>query len=343
MLRTGLLSGLLRLRSTLRVPVLTVLTYHHVEDPVERSPFDPGVADATPSQFLRHMELVAKYGTPVTMDQVVQMVLHGVRPPPNPVLVTFDDGYRSCLEVAAPILQKVGVPATFFIPTGFVEERRLYWWERVAVLLARARSNGNRRIELTSPRVELNSADPDAHDVLTSIIKNTSGLDIEKFLGDLAVACGVSWSAEEERALANQLIMTWDHVRALAKMGMDIESHTRSHRVLQSVPVAELQQELQGAREELERQVQRPVRALAYPVGRPIAAESRLRDAVHSAGYQLGFSNASGANTILPRSIRGLRAIDPFDLGRLAVGRDFSDSLFLGQLALPYLAHPARH
>ena len=125
--RTGLLDGVLRLRGALRLPVITVLTYHHVENPEADSPFDRGVADAIPDQFRRHMEMVARYGTALTIDQMVRIVCEGERPPKNPVLVTFDDGYRSCLEVATPILRQVGIPATFFIATRFIEERRLFF------------------------------------------------------------------------------------------------------------------------------------------------------------------------------------------------------------------------
>jgi peptidoglycan/xylan/chitin deacetylase (PgdA/CDA1 family) len=360
--RAGMLAGLLRLRAALRLPVLTVLTYHHVDDPGADSPFDPGVADASPQQFQRQMEVVAKYGTPVDIDQVSRIIVGGERPPPNPVLVTFDDGYRSCLDVAAPILRRVGVPATFFISTSYIERRRLFWWERISILLARARAAGRRDVRLPTLRIspsidgefarsvegvprpqQLDVTSPGALNVLTSLLKDTRGLKIEEFLTEFSGACGVPWDEAEERRLADQLIMTWDQVRSLAAAGMNIESHTRSHRVLQTVPSVELHDELEGARRELEAQLGRPVRAIAYPVGRPITATPGLRKAVRDAGYLLGFSNASGVIPLLPPLLRELRPIDPLDLGRLAMGREFSDSMFLGQLALPSLAHPARH
>lgn len=42
--------------------------------------------------------------------------------------VTFDDGYRSVLEFARPILQSLGVPATVFVPTGFIDRAEPLSW-----------------------------------------------------------------------------------------------------------------------------------------------------------------------------------------------------------------------
>jgi peptidoglycan/xylan/chitin deacetylase (PgdA/CDA1 family) len=42
--------------------------------------------------------------------------------------VTFDDGYRSTLERGGPILQRLSVPGTVFVPTDFPGSRRLLSW-----------------------------------------------------------------------------------------------------------------------------------------------------------------------------------------------------------------------
>lgn len=351
MRRTKVLSAVLRARAALRVPVLTVLTYHHVDEPHPDSPFDPDVADATPEQFRRQMELVARYGSPISVEQACGILCEGKSAPPNPVLVTFDDGYRSCLEVATPILRAVGVPATFFVATSYIAERRLFWWERVSVLLAAARRKGLSAVRVAvpgdgaSPAVEVtfDAASPDAATVITRIIKTTPGLALEPFLVALGGALGEPWSAARDRELTDRLIMTWEQARALLAAGMDVQSHTRSHRVLRTVPPAELHDELAGSRRDLERELGRPVRTIAYPVGHSLHGNPVLRNAVIDAGYTLGFTNATGINPFLPARLRRLHEVDPLEVRRLAMGRDYSESMFLGQIALPVLAHPSRH
>jgi peptidoglycan/xylan/chitin deacetylase (PgdA/CDA1 family) len=44
--------------------------------------------------------------------------------------ITFDDGYRDNVTVAAPILQELGLPACFFVTTGFVGSTVTPWWDQ---------------------------------------------------------------------------------------------------------------------------------------------------------------------------------------------------------------------
>jgi peptidoglycan/xylan/chitin deacetylase (PgdA/CDA1 family) len=332
LLRSGVLDVALKVRSKVRTPLVTVLTYHHVCDPPGDYPFDPDVADATPAQFRNHLETVARYFSVIDIATLCR-ALDGEPLPPNPALITFDDGYRSCLEVAAPLLREVGVPAVFFISTSFTSERRLYWWERIAYLVRRTKAS---RVRLSYPGpVEIDFTAPGASGHLVRTVKNTNGLDVERFLDELTAAAGVAWDVALERKLADELIMTWDQVRALRDLGMDIQSHTRRHRVLQTLAPEQLADELKGSRDDLERELGRPVRAIAYPVGRSIVDMPRIRDAVVAAGYQVGFTNASGA-TFLNGDV------DRFDVRRFAVDRDLSDAMFLGQMAIPMLGHQGK-
>lgn len=319
---------------------VSILTYHHVaeDDPVY--PYDPGVADATPAQFRRQMEMLARYGTPIGIDELIRAV-DGAPLPKNPVMVTFDDGYRSCHDVALPILRAVGMRATFFVATGYINERKLYWWERIAYCLSQARVPS---AIITFPEtLEVHARKPGAQRVLTDIVKNTPNLDVKRFVDELCAAFGVEWNDEIEATHTNNLIMSWDHVRALSRAGMDVESHSRWHRVLQTLDDDLLRDELGGSKRDLEAQLGRPCRAIAYPVGRRVAHVPRIITAVQAAGYRIGVTNASGATRMWTGTLAELMPCDPFDISRVSTDRAMSDAMFFTQVAVPRLAYIGRH
>ena len=337
--RAGAVEAILRVRARVRAPVLTVLTYHHIAEPPDDYRFDPDVADATPKQFRGHCQLLADHFTVIDIDHTCDALAGKRSLPPNPALITFDDGYLSCRDVAVPILQDFGFSAVFFIPTRFVEERRLFWWERIAYLV-----RGSRRaaLALAYPRpLTLDLADRRAAaGTLLRIVKDTTGLDIPRFLDELTAAAEVPWTAALERTLTDGLLMTWPDIRTLRDAGMDIQSHSRQHRVLQTLDAAALDDELAGSKADLERALGGArVRTIAYPVGKSIAAAPEVRAAVARAGYDCGFSNANGVNYLLPSYFPSARRIDPLDLHRIAIDRDMSAAMFRSQLAVPAMAY----
>jgi peptidoglycan/xylan/chitin deacetylase (PgdA/CDA1 family) len=57
---------------------------------------------------------------PLDLDTFLQAVGHPGMLPEKSVLVTFDDGYRSLLDVAMPVMRRMKIPGVVFVPTDFV-------------------------------------------------------------------------------------------------------------------------------------------------------------------------------------------------------------------------------
>ena len=92
---------------TCRVPVLM---YHHFD---ESSSSDTVVSE---SRFREQMEALSEAGfEAITLEQMYNFVHYKVPLPNKPVLITMDDGYTSNLEMAAPILEELGMCATVFV------------------------------------------------------------------------------------------------------------------------------------------------------------------------------------------------------------------------------------
>jgi peptidoglycan/xylan/chitin deacetylase (PgdA/CDA1 family) len=330
---SGALERILELRAHTGAPWLSILTYHRFPTAGGVELFDDGVIDTSAQDLERHLICLKRHFTIVGIDELCVFAKGGTLPK-NAIAISFDDGYLDNYEQALPILRKHDCRAIFFVATSYVTERRLYWWDRVAYLL---KQSSKASLELRYPatfRVELGDRRLAIFKLLR-FIKACPAFDLERLLSELAERAGVVWSPELERHAADQLLMTWDHVRELRRAGMDVQSHTRTHRVLQTLSDAELELELGGSRRDLERELGQAPRALAYPIGRPLPESSRARSALSKAGYELGLSNGTGATPTWGRR-------DPFDVRRLTVARDVSPAFLLGMLAVPPLApkHP---
>lgn len=317
----------------MRKPWLTVLTYHRVHDDATGQPFDRTVIDATSHELGRQLETMRRYFTLIGLSEL-SAHLKGASLPDNPAMVTFDDGYRDCYDRALPILLAQGVKGVFFVATSYVTHRRMFWWDRIAYILHQSKLD---HIELTYPvrtSLDLGGSHERVLKTATNLVKNHFGIDVERFLDELAHAAGVGFGEELERKFADQLVMTWDQIRGLQDAGMEVHSHTRTHRVLQTVGPSQLSWELAGARADLEEHLEKRVSGVAYPVGRSVASWPAIRSAVVESGYELGFSNGTGVTPLGS-------GFDPLNVRRISVERGLPDSMFRAMLAIPALAERA--
>jgi peptidoglycan/xylan/chitin deacetylase (PgdA/CDA1 family) len=106
--------------------------------------------------------------------------------------------------------------------------------------------------------------------------------------------------------------MTWDQLRRLVFVGMEIGSHGKSHRPLTELPPEEMVRELRESREVLESRLGTPVRALSAPRG---FWSGSVAAAVQAAGYEAAWVSTIGTNG---------RETSPIGLRRIVVRGQFS-------------------
>jgi peptidoglycan/xylan/chitin deacetylase (PgdA/CDA1 family) len=330
--KTGATRAMLALRRRARSRWLPIVTFHRVLAPPRGSPylFDEGVIDASPEDFERYVRVISLHFTPIGIDDVIDSV-RGARLPRNPILVTFDDGYKDNHEVVLPILERHGVKAVFFVATHYLTHRRVFWWDRINYLLKTSRRRGIRISYPSEMELALDAANRAASiDLALRVVKDRVGLDLERFLEHVAEAADVPWTDELDRRLAERLLMTWDEVRRLRRAGMEVQSHTRTHRGLQTLSEAELRSELKGSRDDLERELDTTVHAISFPFGHRLGGRDDIREQLGELGYKLGFTNATGTHRVG-------RTIDPYDIRRIAFDAGTPEALFRAMLAAPPL------
>ncbi|WP_187274502.1 polysaccharide deacetylase family protein [Paenibacillus sp. N3.4] len=91
------------------------LTYHHLDD-------QESFITITPNKFKQHLlALKEKHYNVISIEDYACFHAQRKTLPPNAVVITFDDGYRSFYEKAYPLLKQMGYPATNFVIVSDVD------------------------------------------------------------------------------------------------------------------------------------------------------------------------------------------------------------------------------
>lgn len=328
----GLLPLVQRVRSAVRSE-LRILAYHRVRDVVEEQfDFDLALVSATPKQFRQQVAWLKGNYKPVRLCDVIGCIEAGLPLPPKAVVITFDDGYDDNYHVAFPILREFGVPATFFVSTGYIDSGAPYAYDWLVHLFY---CTGARRVVIPELRIE--APIPATRHERAALAAQV--LDRMKSLPEAGQAL-VMRRLEDEWSMAraphpDSRPMTWDQLREMHAAGMEIGSHGMHHRMLARLPHDEMAAEVAGSRAALERELAAPAQVISYPVGGPDAYSDAVIDEVRAQKFGIGCSYVSGSN---PWPLA-----DPYALLRLPVERYMDPVWFKGMLAWPELfSHRSR-
>jgi len=103
--------------------MLLVVTYHYL---VEEPPAAPrAIFPATTTLLARQVEELGRSYDFVSRDDLLRALDGEAELPERAALVTFDDGLRCQVELALPVLDRLGVPGLFFVPGMPLAEGRV--------------------------------------------------------------------------------------------------------------------------------------------------------------------------------------------------------------------------
>lgn len=105
------------------------LMYHNIAEPGN----DPWELAVSPENFRQHLEVLKKYRVIRVTDFAREHANGNLSA--GSIALTFDDGYEDNFLQAAPLLKEYQTPAMFFISTGYLGGKRMFWWDELAVIL----------------------------------------------------------------------------------------------------------------------------------------------------------------------------------------------------------------
>lgn len=268
-------------------PVCQILQFHRIND--DNDPFIP----ATPvSIFRQQMDYLAKHFRVVSMDQLATGEAFDCSE--FSVALTFDDGYRDNFLHAFPVLKELGLPATIYLTTGYMEAAQLPWYDQVRQAFKLTTVQRVSFADLGGPsgdlhtraaRLQLSSS------VLAWLRRADEGRRMEALIAifrELRVPSTINLPKP---------MLGWDDVREMQRHGITFGGHTVWHPALKGLPDSRLSEEIAGCKRTIESRLQRRAIHFAYPFGKIDDIGLAAKTAVRSVGFETAVTTVGGLNS----------------------------------------------
>ncbi|MGI4758946.1 MAG: polysaccharide deacetylase family protein [Janthinobacterium lividum] len=270
-------------------PGILVINHHRI-GLASDSRFDRGVFSATQEQLGNQVQSI-KRRYPIVYGEELQQLLSQTKPLKRlHVAFTFDDGYLDNYQQAFPVFKAHSAGALFFLVPEYVGTATIPWWDAIASYVRNTRAQS---ITLSKPEpltISLNDSRENAIRQVLQHYKRKDNTDPAGFVADIERATSCPLPEPGRRFL------DWEEASEMQKSGMEVGSHTFSHRILSQLSIEEQESELFRSKQQIEQHLHQPVTSLAYPVGQLTSFTKETERLARATGYGACFSFYGGVN-----------------------------------------------
>jgi peptidoglycan/xylan/chitin deacetylase (PgdA/CDA1 family) len=199
------------------------------------------------SQFEKELDFYLKYFKPVSLSE---LILNKNTRKKN-FHLSFDDGLKECAEIIAPVLLKKGVPATFFVNTGFVDNQQLFHKYKASLIF-------NRFIETPDPKVEqiLKGQNLNGKEILKASFLQ------ENVLNEVAGLLGIDFNYFLK---TQKPYLTTEQILQLKNEGFTIGAHSYKHPEFWKISEEEQFDEVKKSMQWLVEKINPQIKAFSFP------------------------------------------------------------------------------
>jgi peptidoglycan/xylan/chitin deacetylase (PgdA/CDA1 family) len=229
---------------------LTIVMYHYVRD-LARTRF-PAINGLSLKRFRRQLDYIQTHYTSIAVEDLLEALSSPKRDlPPNPILLTFDDGYSDHFANVFPLLDARGIKGCFFPPAQAILEHKVLDVNKIqftlatvpdaAVLLDQVLALlGEFRSEYALNAKEeylLSVSGEHRYDTReVTVLKRLLQRELpEPVRVEIVRRLFAEHVTTDEAAFATELYMSVDQIACMRRHGMHIGSHGYSHAWLNQV------------------------------------------------------------------------------------------------------------
>lgn len=233
------------------------------------------------STFEKQVLLIKRNFNPMTLAEMAAVQQTGGKLPRHAVVITVDDGYKDFYEIAYPLLKHYGVPATFFVTTGFINKDVWLWPDQVTWILNNKTVTAG-ALQVAEHSIDLDRPQAQVWQNVVNVFLSVPNQDRLLGLENLAKRCGVVLpkTVPEKYAACD-----WEQLKEMQDAGIEIGGHTVSHPSLGHMAPAEAQWELEQCMRTLRERLGDRSRTFCYPNGQPGDYSDTVKELTRAAGF----------------------------------------------------------
>ncbi|HLG37629.1 MAG TPA: polysaccharide deacetylase family protein [Nitrososphaera sp.] len=270
-------------------PKLLVIVYHRVLPEVTFNPFNTIVSLKT---FVRQIEMLTKRYSIMPLSDAVGGADSWKIRGETLLVITFDDGYWDNYEIVFEILNKKGLPATFFLAVDYINSGKPLWDWDIITLVNRLSAGESIPVGAETFEREVGESNLSFAFRLIERLKRTQAEVIQEVVGYLKSRLG------DDASLCGPMssCMTWKQVQVMSAHGMEIGSHSMSHRSLSRIAPEEALSEIKNSKQIIENHIGKRCVHFAFPFGSRKDYNQAVLGGVRDAGFRTSLLNIHGYN-----------------------------------------------
>ena len=251
-----------------------------------------------------------KIGKSLSLDSLITHHEEKIPLPDFSFSITFDDGFENNYSIARPILEKLSIPATFYVSTNLIEENLMTWIDQIEFCIDTINNKtfylpwSNRPFEISSNKSKINFLD----NIRRNIKKNPDICMQKKIVKYIFNHTGIEIIKSNNGPLDKK--MNWEQVRILHNHELfSIGGHSHNHQSLGLLKPHKMRKEIHKSMEYLAKKGQIQPQHYSYPEGQAIDFNNKT----------ISFLKQNGIKCC-PTAINGInsnRMISLFELKRI--------------------------
>lgn len=258
------------------MPVVTSVLHHHIGF---EGPFETGLNICTRSDsYIAQIDWLTQQYNVISLEQLLSKDI-----PKRALLLTFDDAFRSVLDVVRDVLAPRGLPSVFFINPGLLQPGAISLDSALAWAVQQ-RGLGSVCRHLGIPERDTVGA------VVVGDMSGKSAAERYQIRDMLLTDFGPP-------VLKNRApLLCADDLEELVSCGVEIGNHTMNHVHCRSLLPDEMQEEIVQAKARLEALSGSKVRSFSVPYGHEDDLTPSVLECLRSSGHEAIFLVHSRSN-----------------------------------------------